>query len=206
LVIDDDSPDRTWELVAAMAGRDPCVHLLHRRTDRGRGRAGRAGFARALEMGAEVVVEMDADFSHPPRFVPALLAALATGADVALGSRAVVGGQDLGRPLWRRVVTRLANAYIRWVLWLPVRDCNSGFRAFTRQALEKIGIDRIRARGPGIVQEILFKAHRQGLVLREVPIEFIERARGQSTLTMKTLMQGYWLVLSLRWRSWTGGL
>ena len=206
LVIDDDSPDRTWELVERLAQAEPRAHLLRRRTERGRGHAGRAGFAEALRMGAAVVVEMDADFSHQPRFVPALVARVRAGADVVLGSRDVPGGKDLGRPLWRRLVTAMANAYIRLILQVPVRDCNSGFRCFRAAALERIGVDDIRARGPGIVQEVLFKAARAGLRIEEIPIEFVERERGQSTLTMRTLMQGYWLVLSLRLRSWFGRL
>jgi dolichol-phosphate mannosyltransferase len=206
LVIDDDSPDGTWRLVQEIAAREPRVHLLRRTSDRGRGAAGREGFAAALAMGADVVVEMDADFSHQPRFVPRLLDLVAGGADVAVGSRAVPGGKDLGRPLWRRLVTRAANFYIRAVLRLPVRDCNSGFRCFSRSALERIGVGGIGARGPGIVQEVLFKAHRAGLTIAETPIEFVERERGKSTLTMRTLMQGYFLVLRLRWRAFSGRL
>jgi glycosyltransferase involved in cell wall biosynthesis len=206
LVVDDDSPDGTWRIVADLAAREPRVSVLRRTEDRGRGAAGREGFRRALAMGAEIVVEMDADFSHQPRFVPALVAVVAGGADVAIGSRAAPGGSDVGRPLWRRLVTGAANRYIRIVLGMKVRDCNSGFRCFSRGALLAIGVDRIRSRGPGIVQEVLFKAHRAGLAIAEIPIEFVERERGTSTLTMRTLLRGYFLVLELRWRAWTGRL
>ena len=131
LVIDDDSPDGTWKLVRD-AGRDePRLHLLHRTTDRGRGRAGRDGFVRALELGADVVVEMDADFSHHPRFVPALVERLCDPerpVGLVLGSRAVGGGSDLDRGLLRRWITLAANLYIRVLLGVRVGDCNSGFR------------------------------------------------------------------------------
>lgn len=205
LVVDDDSPDGTWRIAAELASREPRVKLLHRKSDRGRGTAGRAGFLAALADGADAVVEMDADFSHDPAHVPALLAGLAS-ADVVLGSRAVPGGADLGRPWWRRLVTRFANAYIRLVLQVSVRDCNSGFRAFTRQALERAGVNELQARGPDIVQELLFRCHRAGLRIAELPIRFVERSRGTSTLTFRTLLRGYWAVLHLRWRAWTGRL
>ncbi len=204
LVVDDDSPDGTWRIVAEREEREERVHLLHRKEDRGRGRAGKAGFLKALEMGAEAVVEMDADFSHHPSHVPHLLDALRRGADVVLGSRAVPGGADLGRPWWRRAVTKAANAYIRMVLGVKVRDCNSGFRCFTAEALEKAGVESLEARGPDIVQELLYRCHRAGLRIVEVPIRFTERERGTSTLTFRTLLRGYFAVLRLKWWGLTG--
>lgn len=206
LVADDDSPDGTWVRVASRAKRDARVHLLHRKTDRGRGRAGRAAFLRALEMGADAVVEMDADLSHPPRYVPAMVAKLEEGSDLVLGSRAVAGGRDVGRPLARRLITRLANAYIRVVLGLSVRDCNSGFRAWRAEALRAVRVAETVSPGPAIVQELLFKARLARLRIVEVPIEFVERERGESTLTFRKLMQGYVMVLRLRWWAWTGRL
>jgi dolichol-phosphate mannosyltransferase len=204
LVVDDDSPDGTWKLVAKRAELDTRVHLLHRRTDRGRGNAGRAGFLRALEMGAEIVVEMDADLSHPPSAIPRLVARLREGADLVLGSRAVPGGKDLGRPLARRVITFLANTYIRVVLGLRVRDCNSGYRAWRAEALRAARVGEVVSEGPAIVQELLFRAKRAGLRIAEVPIEFVERARGRSTLTFGKLLQGYFMVLKLRAWAWSG--
>ena len=166
--------------------------------------AARAGFLRALEMGAGAVVEMDADFSHHPSHVPDLLAALEKGADVVLGSRAVPGGADLGRPWWRRAVTRAANAYIRLVLGVKVRDCNSGFRCFKREALERARVEDLRGEGPDIVQELLYRCHRAGLRIAEVPIRFTERERGASTLTFRLLLRGYFAVLRLKWWGLTG--
>jgi dolichol-phosphate mannosyltransferase len=209
LVIDDDSPDGTWKLVADEVRREPRLHLLHRTTERGRGSAGRDGFVRALAMGADVVVEMDADFSHQPRFVPALLARLdAPGREVGLvlGSRAVAGGSDAERGLVRRAITVLANLYIRVLLGVPVRDCNSGFRCWRRATLERIDVARTFSRGPAIVQELLFKTARARIAIAEVPIEFVERKRGQSTLTWRLLLRGYTAVLELRWKALTGKL
>ena len=206
LVIDDDSPDGTWRIVAEMARNEERLELLHRVDDRGRGSAGREGFLRALSAGADAVVEMDADFSHHPDHIPELLRPLAEGADLVLGSRAVSGGQDIGRPWWRVAVTRLANAYIRLVLGVSVKDCNSGFRCFRAEALRRAGIEKVEARGPDIVQELLFRCHRAGLAIREVPIRFVERERGASTLTFRTLLRGYFAVLRLRWQAWRGRL
>lgn len=212
LVVDDDSPDGTWRLVEEERAREPRLHLLRRTTDRGRGAAGRDGFVEALRMGADVVVEMDGDFSHQPRFVPALLAALERPAKdgralgLVLGSRAVPGGSDHDRGALRRLVTLAANLYIRVLLGVPVRDCNSGFRCWRRSTLEAIDVAATFSRGPAIVQELLFKTARAGIPMGEVGIEFVDRVRGDSTLTLRILMQGYTTVLRLRWLALTGRL
>lgn len=208
LVIDDDSPDGTWRLVAEAAREEPRLHLLHRRTDRGRGRAGREGFVTALRMGADVVVEMDADFSHLPLYVPRLVRRLEEPEPVGLvlGSRGVDGGRDAERGFLRRGLTRVANAYIRVLLGVRVRDCNSGFRVWRRATLERIGVADTFARGPAIVQELLFKTARAGIPIAELPIEFKNRAAGDSTLTLRTLVSGYVAVLHLRWLALRGKL
>jgi dolichol-phosphate mannosyltransferase len=205
VVADDSSPDGTSELVAARAACDPRVHLLERTRELGRGHAGRDAFAWALRHRADAVIEMDADFSHHPRHIPTLLAAL-DGADVVLGSRQVRGGRDLGRPWWRICLTRLSNAYVRLVLGVPVRDCNSGFRAFRRSALEAIDAGHARSGGPAIVHELLYKAKLRDLRIVEVPIEFRERERGSSTLTFRKLLRSYLAVLELKARGLSGRL
>ncbi len=207
VVIDDDSPDGTWRIVAERAAADPRVHLIHRTADRGRGRSGRDGFVRALAMGARVVIEMDADLSHRPSYIPGMIRRLNGGptpVGLVLGSRATDGGKDADRGALRRWITRVANLYIRVVLGVSVRDCNSGFRAWKRETLEAIRVAETFSPGPAIVQELLFKTARAGIGVAEVPIEFQNRLHGESTLTFRLLLQGYFTVLKLRWMSWTG--
>jgi dolichol-phosphate mannosyltransferase len=197
LVVDDDSPDGTPRVVEERFRGDHRVHLLLRRDGRGRGRAGRAGFLRSLELGADAVVEMDADFSHDPHDVPRLVAELAH-ADVIVGSRRVDGGGAEGRSRRRRWLTRAAHAFIRSILGVPVLDCTSGFRCFTRGALERIDPRTLLCRGPAIVEEVLFKARRRSLRIREVPITFRDRTRGRSKLRIRTVAEVGLTVLGLR--------
>ena len=203
LVADDNSPDGTWKAVGEMAAQNPRVHLLHRTTDRGRGRAGRAGFAWALDHGADVAFEMDADWSHHPRHLPALIAALESH-DVVLGSRRVPGGEDVGRTALRRAITAASNLYVRLLLGVPVKDCNSGYRGFRRSALEAIDVRHAFSPGPALVHELLYKARLRRLRIAEVPIRFKDRERGTSTLTFRTLMRSYVTILRLRWLALTG--
>lgn len=207
LVVDDRSPDGTWRLVQERSAQEPRLHLLLRDRDPGRGRAGRDGFVRALELGAEVVVEMDADFSHQPGYIPEMVARLRQdGLGLVLGSRGVPGGQDADRALLRRWLTLAANAYIRIVLGLGVRDGNSGFRVWRRETLERIDVGATFSVGPAIVQELLFKAARAGIPIGEHPITFVDRQAGESTLTLRRLMSGYFMVLKLRWMALRGEL
>ncbi len=200
LVVDDASPDGTGEVVRAIAAARPGVHLLARAGERGRGVAGREGFLRALALGADRVVEMDADFSHEPRAVPALLARLDEGADVAIGSRFVTGGAQRSRGALRRLVTRVSIAYVRALLGIGVRDPNSGFRAFRREALARIDPASLTATGPAIVHEVLLRAARAGCRIAEVPVHFVDRERGRSKLGVRELARGSWFVLALRAR------
>jgi dolichol-phosphate mannosyltransferase len=198
LVADDASPDGTADRVRAMSQAEPRVHLLLRTTDRGRGRAGRDAFVWALDHGADLVFEMDADWSHHPRHLPDMIRAL-DDCDVVLGSRQVPGGRDVGRPAWRRWLTRASNLYVRVLLGLPVADCNSGYRGFRRHALKIIGVRDAFSRGPAIVHELLYKVHLRGQRIAEVPIVFSERERGTSTLSFGTLLRSYVSVVELRW-------
>jgi len=199
VVVDDDSPDGTWQIVGEMAERDPRVRLVHRKGVRGRGSAGVAGLRYAVEAGAQRVVEMDADWSHHPRHIPAMLDA-ARNADVVIGSRLAPGGGESGRSRARKVITVFANTYIRIVLGLKIRDCTSGFRVFRREALEKIALDRMQSNGPAIVQEILMACKRAGCRFAEVPIQFEQRRAGESTLTFKILITGLLSVLRFRFQ------
>ena len=201
LVVDDDSPDGTWRLVEALAARHAGrVHLVRRVGERGRGSAGVRGFQEALRLGADRIVEMDADWSHHPRFIPALVAATQGdgGADVAIGSRLVPGGGEVGRSAVRRWITLGANCYIRTVLSLTPRDCTSGFRVFRRGALERADLAALHSNGPAIVQEVLLACRRAGCRFSEVPILFEERRAGVSTFNWRILLAGLWAVLRFR--------
>lgn len=195
LVIDDNSPDGTWRLAGELAAKNPRVHLLHRKTERGRGSAGVAGFRKALELGADLVVEMDADWSHHPRYLRNMLRATRK-ADVVIGSRLVRGGGEVGRSRWRTLVTHLANLYIRLLLGLPANDCTSGYRVFRRWVLERTDWDAVKATGPAIVQEVLVASRALGARIVEVPILFEERRAGVSTFNSKIMVAG----LAAQWR------
>lgn len=196
LIVDDRSPDGTARKAAALMIRFPGLQVLERSGPAGRGLAGKEGFLRALEGGADFIVEMDADLSHQPGQVPRLLAAMGV-CDVAVGSRMVDGGGDRRAPS-RRLLTRLTAMYARLVLGLPVRDVNSGFRCFRRSALAAIEPATLRSRGPSIVHEVLFRAARRGLRVMEVPVDFVERVAGRSKLDLRHLAAGWLWILRLR--------
>jgi len=197
VVVDDDSPDRTWELVEEIRQKNSRVHLLRRTADRGRGRAGVAGFVYALEHGADAIIEMDADLSHDPAYIPSFLSTI-QDYDVVSGSRFVQGGQDAKRDWYRRLITFLANKYIRLFLRFKLTDCSSGYRCYRREVLENIGLDNLIATGPAIVQEILFRACRMGYRILEIPIIFRNRRLGRTKLTYRHLIKGFLMVLKLR--------
>ncbi len=199
LVIDDNSPDGTWRLVAEIAGKNPRVHLLHRTNAKGRGSAGIAGFQKALSMGADLIVEMDADWSHHPRFLRKMIRA-SRRADVVIGSRLVPGGGEVGRHAIRKMITLAANLYIRVMLRLPIQDCTTGYRVFRRQVLEQIEWERVQSNGPAIVQEILVAARALGARFAEVPILFEERRAGSSTFNSKILLAGLVAQWRLAWQ------
>lgn len=200
VVVDDDSPDGTWRIVEQKQKTYPGhVHLLRRRGERGRGSAGVAGFKLALQLNADLIIEMDADYSHHPRFIPSLIEA-SKEADVVIGSRLIKGGGERGRSVFRRLTTLLANIYIRLLLGLPVKDCTSGFRVFRREALERINLDKMTSKGPAIVQEILIACHSRGMKIKEVPILFEERRAGTPTFNWRILLAGIIAVIKFRLR------
>lgn len=199
VVADDDSPDGTWKIVQEISKKNKNIHLLLRKKEKGRGYAGRDGFIYCLSHGADAVVEMDADMSHNPKYIPSMLKEL-KNADLVLGSRRVEGSKEIGRSWFRRFVTLGANLYIRVLLGLKVRDCNSGFRCFKRKVLEKINLEKLESKGPAIVQEALFKAHLKGFKIKEIPITFVNRVKGRSKLGIPQLAAGYFMVLRLKMR------
>lgn len=210
LVADDNSPDGTAGIVKRMAASDAGVHLLLRTVRKGRGYAGAEAFVRALELGAERIVEMDADLSHRPEDLPGLLAALDAGADVAIGSRFIPGGRDERPAASRRWLTRATTAFARALLGVEVRDCNSGYRAFTADAMRLVDPRTLTSAGPSIVHEALLRASRRGCRIVEAPIVFVDRTAGESQLTLGRLLDGFWKIFRFRraadrGRLWTMG-
>jgi dolichol-phosphate mannosyltransferase len=189
LVVDDDSPDGTGELADALGADYPGrVEVLHRKGPRGLGHAYVAGIRRALESDAELVCQMDADLSHDPQYLPAMVAAAATH-DVVIGSRYLNGVSVVNWPLHRLALSTAANRYIRWVTGLPVKDCTSGYRCWRREALERVQMERVRSQGYAFLVEALYVAWRAGCRVTEVPIIFVERRQGTSKLSSQTLIE-----------------
>ena len=182
LVVDDGSPDGTGELADRLAAADPQVSVLHRTEKAGLGAAYLHGFRVALERGYDVVGEMDADGSHQPEQLPLLLAAL-HDADLVIGSRWVPGGSVVNWPLSRKVLSVGGNAYARMLLGIPVRDVTAGYRLFRRSTLESIDLESVESAGYIFQTDLAFRTVRAGLRVVEVPIEFVERVRGESKMS-----------------------
>jgi len=184
LVVDDASPDGTGRIADGLAAADPHIHVLHRTVKDGLGAAYRAGMDWALRQGYRLIVEMDADGSHQPEQLPALLARiLDTGADIVVGSRWTPGGQTVNWPLSRRLISRTGSAYARTALRLKTRDVTSGYRAYTREALETIDVQSLTSQGYCFQIDMLRHAAAAGLQIAEEPITFIERQHGKSKMT-----------------------
>jgi dolichol-phosphate mannosyltransferase len=200
LVVDDNSPDGTGKIADRLAAEEPRIEVLHRPGKGGLGPAYLAGFARALDGGADLILEMDADFSHDPADLPRLIAA-AERADLAIGSRYVKGGgvEEWG-PL-RRVVSRVGSAYARLVLGVRVRDLTGGFKCFRREVLERLDLDRVHANGYAFQIELTYRTIQAGFSVEEVPIVFRNRRKGTSKMTPDIALEAAWKVPSLRFRS-----
>ena len=196
LVIDDNSPDGTGELADLLAEELPFVEVLHRERKDGLGRAYVAGFRVALERGAELVLEMDCDFSHDPADVPRLIEA-AADADLVLGSRYVPGGGVRDWGLVRRLISRAASLYTRLLL-MPVRDSTGGFKCFRREVLERLDLDAITSRGYMFQIETTFRVRRLGFRVVEIPITFADREVGGSKMSRAIVAEAIWKVPALR--------
>ncbi len=205
LVVDDGSPDGTGEIADRLASELPWVSVLHRETKEGIGPAYVAGFRHALADGAELVLEMDCDFSHDPADVPRLIAASAD-ADLVLGSRYAPGGGTANWGLLRRVVSRGGCLYAQIVLGMRVRDLTGGFKCFRRAALEAIDLDALSAHGYAFQIETTYRVKRAGLRVQEIPITFVERRAGASKMTGAIVAEAIWRVPLLRLRALVGKL
>ncbi len=199
LIVDDGSPDGTGRLADGLSERHPEVRVLHRTQKQGLGRAYLAGFEVALAEGAELVLEMDSDFSHDPADLPRLIAA-ADSADLVLGSRYVPGGGVENWGALRRLVSRGGSWYARTLLGVPVRDLTGGFKVFNRRVLDGIDLAGVHADGYGFQIELTYRAVQAGFGVTEVPIRFRERREGQSKMTARIALEAVWKVPALRFR------
>jgi dolichol-phosphate mannosyltransferase len=205
LVIDDASPDGTGEIADRLAAELPWVHVLHRERKEGLGPAYLAGFRRALELGADLVLEMDCDFSHDPADVPRLVAA-AEDADLVLGSRYVEGGGTRNWGLVRRFISRGGSLYAQVLLQLGLRDLTGGFKCYRRAVLETIDLDAISSLGYAFQIETTYRTLRAGFRVVEVPITFSDREVGGSKMSKAIVLEAIWKVPLLRLRALRGRL
>ncbi len=198
LVVDDGSPDGTGELAEQLRSRhNGRVDVLHRPSKLGLGTAYVAGFQRALAAGYDYVLEMDCDFSHDPKYVPAFLERIQT-ADLVLGSRYVSGGGTVNWNVFRRLISRSGSLYSRLMLRLPYHDLTGGFKCFRREVLEQIGLDGVRSNGYAFQIELTYRAHRRGFRIVELPILFHERRVGSSKMSRAIVLEGMLRVWQFR--------
>ncbi|MGH3333123.1 MAG: polyprenol monophosphomannose synthase [Nocardioidaceae bacterium] len=205
LVVDDGSPDGTGELADKLAAADPQVQVLHRSVKAGLGAAYLHGFSVALERGYDVIGEMDADGSHQPEQLPRLLDAL-PDADLVLGSRWVRGGSVTNWPVTRELLSRGGNAYTRVLLGIPVKDATGGFRLFRRTTLEAIDLASVQSVGYCFQVDLAWRTVQAGLRVREVPIEFVERVRGESKMSRDVATESLRRITAWGLRERTGQL
>lgn len=198
LVVDDGSPDGTGAIVGALADAEPRVGLLSRAGKLGLGSAYIAGFRRALAEGAEFIFEMDADFSHDPRYLPDLLAAAESRADLVIGSRYVRGGGTTDWGLVRQLISRGGNVYAGLILGLPVADATGGFRCYRRRVLEGLDLGKVRSNGYAFQIEMAYRAIRAGYSVAEVPIVFPDRRVGKSKMSRRIVAEALVNVWKLR--------
>ena len=197
LIIDDHSPDGTGRLADDVAAREPRVHVLHRAGKAGLGKAYLAGFAWALARDYELILEMDADFSHDPKYLPVLLAR-AAAADVVLGSRNVPGGGTVNWSMGRKLISRGGSLYAGTILDVDVRDLTGGFKCFHRQVLQAIDLATVTSTGYAFQIELTYRALRQGFRVVEVPIVFVDRRVGQSKMSRKIVLEALTKVWAIR--------
>lgn len=208
LVVDDNSPDGTAQIVKNLQSRqfggqaiinNQQIHLLERQGKLGLGSAYIAGFKKALELGADYIFEMDADFSHDPEDVPRLLEACQS-ADLAIGSRKIKGGKVIGWGWTRKFMSNGAMWFSRLVLQLKPRDVTAGFRCFRRRVLESINIDTIKSNGYAFQEELLYRTQKAGFTITEVPVIFIDRQEGKSKLSKKDIIEFFIIILKLKFK------
>jgi len=197
IVVDDNSPDRTGKLADYMANEyKKRIHVIHRR-ERGRGTAGIVGFKYALQMGADLIVEMDADFSHDPNMIQQLVSP-AEKYDVVIGSRYIEGGKYVGRSRARILISRGANLLTRFLLGFQVKDWCGGFKCYRAKSLKSLDFDKFLSKSYSIGMEILFRLSKKNFRFIEVPYTFVERKLGKSKFSLKEILNYFWIALKLR--------
>jgi dolichol-phosphate mannosyltransferase len=203
LVVDDNSPDKTWEIVERLVAQDPRIHLLRRERKLGLGTAYITGFKYSLEHGYDYCFEMDADFSHPPDAIPRFIE-LMHDYDLIIGSRYSDGVSVVNWPMKRLLLSYFANVYARIVTGCPIRDLTAGFKCYKRKVLEGINLDRLKEDGYGFQIEIDYTIWRKGFRVKETPIIFVERRAGVSKMNKRIIRRAFVLVLRLRWQRLLG--
>jgi dolichol-phosphate mannosyltransferase len=197
LIVDDNSPDGTGQLADDIAGKNEHVSVLHRAGKLGLGTAYIAGFKYAIEKEYDAAFEMDADFSHDPRYLPDFLKAI-EAADLVIGSRYVPGGATPNWTLTRRIISGGGNIYTRLLLWMPIHDCTAGYRCYRREVLESIDLDSITSQGYAFQIELLNRVRQQKFKIVETPIVFMDRRVGKSKMSRKIFLEGFTYVLRAR--------
>lgn len=197
LVVDDNSPDGTGKLADELASSNDRVHVLHRQAKEGLGAAYRAGLAKALELGADLVIQMDADFSHPPDKLPTMLEEI-ENYDVVLGSRYLNGITVVNWPIERILISYFGNVYTRFVTGLPISDTTGGFRCMRRELLERLGLERVRSDGYAFQIEMNYRFVKLGARIKEIDFFFLDRTRGTSKLSLRIGLEALWIVWWLR--------
>jgi dolichol-phosphate mannosyltransferase len=198
LVVDDNSPDGTGKLADEMASKDDHLHVMHRAGKMGLGTAYMQAFAWGLENGYDRFFEMDADLSHDAKYLPDFIRALDEGADAVIGSRNIPGGGVEGWGVGRHFISKGGSTYSRAILGLDVKDLTSGYKAFTRRALESIDLSAIKSNGYSFQIEMTYRLTLRGMKVKEVPIVFVDRRVGQSKMSRKIFMEAIGVVWKLR--------
>ena len=196
IVVDDNSPDKTGKIVEEKFKNNPYVHVFIRKGKRGRGLAGIFGYKKAIEIGSDIIGEMDGDFSHHPSYIPEMVKNI-NGYDVVVGSRYISGGKEERKSLLRKLITKFAHLYIKTLLGIDLHDPTSGFRFFKREVIESI-LPFLSAEDPFIVTEVYFYIKKKKFKIKEIPITFYERRKGKSKLNMRILVKYLVKVLKLK--------
>lgn len=201
IVVDDNSPDNTAKIVADwQTVYSQSLHLIRREKKSGLGSAYIAGFRKALELGADLIMEMDADFSHSPNDIPKLISACEAGADLAIGSRKITGGKIIGWDWKRKVMSDGAMFLSRLLLGLKTQDVTAGFRCYQRRVLEAIGLENITTNGYAFQEELLYRVEKQGFTTKEIPVIFTDRKVGKSKLSTRDIGEFFLTIIRLKFK------